>query len=283
MTQRPKILVTGATGTVGRQVVSQLLDTGRDVRALVRDPDCAELPVGVELVHGDLADPATLAAAVDGVGAAFLVWPFTSPEAAADLAPGVVGTIAEQVARIVYLSADAAAERPEQFWAKLEQLVEGSATEWTILRPTGFAKNTLMWADQIRADGVVRWPYAAAIRSLIHEADIAAVAVHALTRSGHTGQTYVLTGPEALSQTEQVHAIGEALARPLRFEEIPADQARPGLVAAFGDEAFADVALDAWAAFLTRPERVTSTVQEITGNPARTLREWAADHADDFR
>jgi len=283
MTEQPKILVTGATGTVGRQVVSQLLDTGSDVRALVRDPDSADLPGGVELLRGDLSDPASLAAALDSVGAVFLVWPFTSPEAATDIAPGVVEMIAEQGRRIVYLSADAAGGKPESFWAKLERLVQHSAAEWTLLRPTGFAKNTLMWAEQIRTDGVVRWPYAEAARSLIHEADIAAVAVRALTQDGHTGQTYVLTGPETLTQTEQVHAIGEAIARPLRFEEISPDEARPGLVAALGDEAFADGALHAWATFVTQLERVTSTVQEITGTPARTLREWAADHADDFR
>ena len=281
MTEQPKILVTGATGTVGRQVVSQLLDTGSDVRALVRDPDSADLPGGVELLRGDLSDPASLAAALDSVGAVFLVWPFTSPEAATDIAPGVVEMIAEQGRRIVYLSADAAGGKPESFWAKLERLVQHSAAEWTLLRPTGFAKNTLMWAEQIRTDGVVRWPYAEAARSLIHEADIAAVAVRALTEDGHTGQTYVLT--ETLTQTEQVHAIGEAIARPLRFEEISPDEARPGLVAALGDEAFADGALHAWATFVTQLERVTSTVQEITGTPARTLREWAADHADDFR
>jgi len=283
MTEHPKILVTGATGTVGRQVVSQLLDTGSEVRALVRDPDSAGLPGGVELLRGDLSDPASLTVALDGVGAVFLVWPFTSPEAATDLAPAVVEMIAEQGRRVVYLSADAAGSKPESFWAKLERLVEHSAAQWTILRPTGFAKNTLMWAEQIRTDGVVRWPYAKAARSLIHEADIAAVAVRALTDHSHSGKTYVLTGPQALTQTEQVHAIGEAINRPLRFEEIPREQARPGLVAAFGDEAFADSALDAWAAFVTEPERVTSTVQETTGNRARTLRDWAADHADDFR
>ncbi len=283
MTEQPKILVTGATGTVGRQVVSQLLDTGSDVRALVRDPDSADLPGGDELLRGDLSDPASLAAALDSVGAVFLVWPFTSPEAATDIAPDVVEMIAEQGRRIVYLSADAAGGKPESFWAKLERLVQHSAAEWTLLRPTGFAKNTLMWAEQIRTDGAVRWPYAEAARSLIHEADIAAVAVRALTQDGHTGQTYVLTGPETLTQTEQVHAIGEAIARPLRFEEISPDEARPGLVAALGDEAFADGALHAWATFVTQLERVTSTVQEITGTPARTLREWAADHADDFR
>jgi len=283
MTERPQILITGATGTVGRQVVSQMVDAGTAVRALVRDTTSAALPDGVELVRGDLSDPSSLNEALDGVAAVFLVWPFTSPQAAADTAPGVVEMIAAQAHRIVYLSADAAAKQPERFWKTLERLIEQSAAEWTFLRPTGFAKNTLMWADQIRTDGVVRWPYPAAARSLIHEADIAAVAVRALTDDGHTSKTYVLTGPEALTQTDQVHAIGEAIGRPLRFEEISRDQARPGLVAAIGDEAFADSALDTWAGFVAQPERVTTTVQEITGRPARTLRHWAADHADDFR
>jgi uncharacterized protein YbjT (DUF2867 family) len=283
MTDRSTILVTGATGTVGRQVVSPLLDAGNAVRALVRDPASSGLPDSVALVGGDLADPTTLAAALDGVGAVFLVWPFTSPAAASDIAPGVVQMIAGQDRRVVYLSAEAAAHKPDASWAQLERLVAQSAVQWTFLRPTGFAKNTLMWADQIRAGGVVRWPYAAAARSLIHEADIAAVAARALTEDGHSGQTYVLTGPQALTQADQVHAIGQAIGRPLRFEEIARDQARPGLVAAFGDEAFADGALDTWAAFVTKPERVTSAVQEITGRPARTMRDWAEDHAGDFR
>lgn len=94
---------------------------------------------------------------------------------------------------------------------------------------------------------MVRWPYAAAARSLIHEADIAAVAVRALTEDGHAGKTYLLTGPQTLTQIEQVHAIGEAVARPLRLDEIAPDQARPGLVAAFADEASADSAFDTWA------------------------------------
>jgi uncharacterized protein YbjT (DUF2867 family) len=282
MTEQSAILVTGATGTVGRQVVSQLLDTGNTVRALVREPMSAVLPASVELVQGDLSDAATLPAALDGVDAVFLLWPFTSPNAA-QIARGVVRNIAAQDRRVVYLSAEAAARRPDAFWAQLERLVAQFAARWTVLRPIGFAKNTLMWAEQIRADGVVRWPNAAAARSLIHEKDIAAVAARALTEDGHSGKTYVLTGPQALTQADQVHVIGQAIGRPLRFEEVSRDQARPGLVAALGDEAFADGALDTWATFVTQPERVTSTVREVTGHSARTMREWAEDHADDFR
>jgi uncharacterized protein YbjT (DUF2867 family) len=282
MTARASILVTGATGTVGRALVAQLGETGVAIRALVRDPGSARLPSGIDGVRGDLSDPAGLTAALEGVTAVFLVWPFTSAHAADDIAPGVVEAIARQTRRIVYLSAEAAAQRPAAFWAKLERLVERSAAEWTFLRPTGFAKNTLMWAEQIRSGDVVRWPYAEAARSLIHEADIAAVGVRALIEEGHHGKTYVLTGPEALTQTEQVGAIGEAIGRPLRFEEISRERARPMLVAAFGDDEFVDSALNTWAGFVTHPERVTSTVSVLTGVPARSLREWAGDHAGDF-
>lgn len=281
MTEQSRILVTGATGKVGRHVVFGLLDAGADFRALTRDPDAADLPDGVEVVRGDLSYPDTLEAALDGVDVVFLLWP-----TADDSAPAALDTIAKHARRVVYLSSagvrddlEQQADPINQSHADLERLVEHSGPEWTFLRPTGFATNTLGWAEQIRADGVVRWPYGEAARSLIHERDIAAVAVRALIEDGHDGARYVLTGPQALTQVEQVHAIGEAIGRTVVWEELPREE----LVAAFGDASFADGALDAWAEFVTRPERVTSTVEEVTGRPARSFRRWATDHADDFR
>ncbi len=129
----------------------------------------------------------------------------------------------------------------------------------------------------------MRAPYGAASRSLIHERDIAAVAVRALTEDGHGGAKHILSGPEALTQVEQARTIGEAIGRPVRFEEIPPEVAREEVAEAFGDASFADGALDAWAGFVERSERVTSTVEDVTGASARTFRQWAADHADDFR
>ena len=278
------ILVTGATGKVGRQVVAQLLDQGMPVRAVARDPESASLPAAVEVARADLADPGSVEPCLTGgIQSVFLVWPFTSPEAAADLAPQVVDALARHVPRIVYLSAQAAGERPDSFWAAVERLVEASGAQWTILRPTGFAANTLIWADQLRSGDVVRWVYGQAARSLIHERDIAAVAVRALTGRGHASQRYVLTGPQAVTQAEQVRAIGAAIGRPLRFEEVSRQAVRQDLVGAFGNPAFADSALDTWARFVSRPELVTSTVRDVTGRPARSFRAWAADHAEDFR
>src|SRR5215469_9784684 len=162
------VLVIGATGRIGRQVVAQLVERGAAVRAVTRDPAVANLPAGVDVVRGDLAEPRSLEPHLKGVTSVFLLWPFASPTAAAELGPGLVEVLARQVRRIVYLSASAAAWQPGSFWATVERLVEASGAAWTFLRPTGFAANTLMWADQIRAGNVVRWPYGAATRSLIH-------------------------------------------------------------------------------------------------------------------
>ena len=277
------ILVTGATGTVGRQVVTQLRERDLPVRAVTRDPASAGLPAGAGAVRGDLADPASLEPHLAGADAVFLVWPFTSPELAVELGARVVQMLARRVTRIVYLSAQAAAGKPDSFWATMERLIEDSGTSWTFLRPTGFAANTLMWADQIRSQGAVRWPYGAATRSLIHEHDLAAVAVRALTDDRQAGQRYLLTGPETITQADQVRIIGEVTGRAVRWEELSPEEARRQLLAAWGDPGFVDSALATWAGLVTQPEPVTRTVEEITGAPARTFRQWAADHVRDFR
>jgi len=277
------IVVTGATGTVGRQVATQLHERGIPVRAVTRDPASARLPAGVDVVRGDLEDPASVEPVLAGADAMFLVWAFTSPELAAGSGARIAAIAARHVTRVVYLSAEAAAGRPDSFWAVMERQIEDSGVAWTFLRPTGFAANTLMWAGQIRGQGVVRWPYGAAARSLIHEHDIAAVAVRALTGDGHDGRRYVLTGPETVTQADQVRIIGEETGRAVRWEELPPAEARRELLSAWGDPGFVDSALATWAALVTQPELVTRTVQQVTGSPARTFRQWAADHAGDFR
>ncbi len=204
------VLVTGSTGNVGRQVVSQLLDTGIAVRAMARNPDSAGLPEGVEVVRGDWSAASTLGSCLDGVDAVFLVWPFLPAEAA----PPVVDAIARHARRIVYLSSmgvrDDLTEQLDpinQFHADIERLIEKSWLDWAFLRSNTFATNALWWAPQIRAAGVVREPYGAAARPVIHERDIAAVAVRTLTGEGHDGRTYRLTGPQVLTQVEQVEVI----------------------------------------------------------------------------
>ncbi|TDE34623.1 NAD-dependent epimerase/dehydratase family protein [Nonomuraea mesophila] len=274
-----KILVTGATGNVGRHVVTRLAEAGLEVRALARNPERAHLPV--ETVRGDLTVPESLEPALDGVESVFLLWPTTSADSATD----TITAIAKHARRVVYLSADTADasddEQPSYFHHQVERLIRHSGAGWTFLRPGGFAANTLMWADQIR-QGVVRWPFGQAARSLIHEKDIAAVAVHALTSAGHNGATYALTGPEQLTQAEQVRVIGEVLGREVRWEELPVEKAREQLMAAWADPSFVDLALQGWETFVSRPERVTDTVERLLGRPALTFRRWAEDRAADF-
>lgn len=277
------IVVTGATGSVGRAVVGRLGSLGHKVRAVTRDPGAAGLPAGVEVVGGDLGDPASIAAHVGDAEAVFLLWPFMAADLTARLAPGVVKAIGSGARRIVYLSAPRAGEDPESSWGIVEDSIRRSGAEWTFLRPSGFAKNTLIWAPQIRSGDVVRWPYGRAARSLIDEEDIAAVAVAALAGDGHDRAVYTLTGPAVVTQAEQVEIIGEVLGRPLRWEEMPSTEALDQLTTMFGDAGAAGNTLATWAGFVDEPETVTSTVRQITGRPARPFREWVASHADAFR
>jgi uncharacterized protein YbjT (DUF2867 family) len=261
------ILVTGATGNVGQQVALGLSEAGELVRGMSRT-------AGPGLVRGDLLEPEGLP--LDGVDKVFLLWPGPT----ADGVQEAVDAIAGQVKHVVYLSAISA---ESGYWGVVEDALRASGVEWTFLQAGGFASNTRMWADMIRRDGEVRWPYGAAARSLIHERDIADVAVHALTTDGHAGQTYLLTGPAAITQAEQVRQIGAAIGRPLRWTEQSPDAARVQLLAEWGNPAFVDGALSYWASLVGNPEPVTGTVEQVTGTPARTFEQWARDHADDFR
>jgi uncharacterized protein YbjT (DUF2867 family) len=281
------IVVTGGTGRVGRQVVAQLRERGSPVRVVSRTPgrvETADVETGdVETGRANLADPVSLEPHLRGADALFLLWPFTSAEVTATLAAEVAKIAARHVTRVVYLSAQPAGERPGSFWALVEQAIQDSGVPWTFLRPTGFASNTLMWADQIRSGDVVRWPFGAAARSLIDERDIAAVAVRALTEDGHAGSRYLLSGPAVLTQAEQLAAIGRALGRDLTWVELPPAEAQRALAAAWGDPGFAASALDTWEGFVAHPEIVTSTVRDLTGAPAHSFAEWAAANADAFR
>jgi len=275
------IVVTGGTGRVGAQVVAQLRERDLPVRVVSRRP--ARSPDGTEAARADLADPASLEPHLLGADALFLLWPFISAELTAALAPKLAEIAARHVGRVVYLSAQPAGDRPGSSWALAEQAIEDAGVPWTFLRPTGFASNTLMWADQIRSDDLVRWPFGAAARALIDERDIAAVAVRVLTEDGHAGSRYVLSGPAVLTQVEQLVAIGQALGRDLTWAELPRAEAQRALAAAWGDPGFAASALDTWERFVTHPETVTSTVRDVTGAPARSFADWAAANAGAFR
>lgn len=271
-----KILVTGATGMVGRHVVEQLLTVGAEVRALSRRPEGAALPAGVEVVGGDLDEPKTLAFALDGVDQMYLI-------ATGDTRQVVDLAKRAGVRRVVVLSSATAGfdDGTGDSHRAAERAVEDSGLEWTHVRPGMFAGNLLDWAEMIRAGGVVKAPYDAARQAPVHEVDIAAVAATALVSDGHHGKIYTLSGPEALTKAEQVAAIGAGIGRDIRFEELTPEQWRehvgeelPGFVI--------DWLLGLWANTVDNPEPVLPTVQQVIGRPARTVTEWAADHAQDF-
>lgn len=267
-----RILVTGATGNIGRHVVTGLRERGHDVRAMTRDPSRDGD------IAGDFTDPDSVGKAAEDADAVFLLWPFLTP----DGADAVASAIGRRHPRrhIVYVSAMSAPQGG--VWGAVEEAVRRSGAPYTFLRPGGFATNTLEWAPAIRAGDPVRMPFPRAARSLIHERDIADVAVHVLLGSGHRGKEYVLTGPSVVTMADQVKIIGDAVSSRPEVVEQPLDEARAEMAQWAGDD-FADGALSYWAGLVDEPEPVTNTVAELLGRPARTFVRWAADHADDFR
>ncbi|MFI6316399.1 alcohol dehydrogenase catalytic domain-containing protein [Nonomuraea sp. NPDC050556] len=244
-----RVLVTGATGTVGRQVMTDLRAAGVEVTGLSRSGP----------VRGDLADPASLRVEADAV---FLVWPFATVDGLAEALDAL------PAGRIVYLSS--AAARPHEVAA--ERLIAASGRPWTVLRPHVFAANARRWAAAIRAGGVVREPYGQASTAPVHEKDIAALAVRALLEDGHDGRTYELTGPDSLTQAEQVRIIGEVVGRPARWEEGSVEEARERMLAM------------GWPAdeILAAQEALTLRPAPVLGAAVHSFRSWVASHAHLF-
>ena len=285
-TDIPPVLVTGATGRIGRLVVGRLLDAGVPVRALTRRSEAmAALPPQVEVFSGDLSVPESLDPALRDAGAVFLVWTAPPRTAAA-----VVERLAAHVRRVVLLSSPHRTPHPffqqpnpvAALHAGIERLIAATGLESTIIRPGMLASNSLAWwAPAIRTGEVVRWPYGAAESAPVDDRDVAAVAARTLRQAGHAGGDYVLTGPESLRQAAQVAVIADALGIRIAFEEMTPDEFRhvsrgtaPGPVV--------DMLLTAWSAAVGQPAYLTTAVADILGTAPRTFRQWAADHATAF-
>ncbi|WP_331748912.1 MULTISPECIES: NAD(P)H-binding protein [unclassified Streptomyces] len=278
------ILVTGATGTVGREVVRSF-PPGVPLRLMTRNP--AGITVTrpeAEAVAADYADPDSLARALLGVRKAFLV---TNRVAGDDDAVFLRAAREAGVRHVVKLSAAAVTDvRADDLitrWQRAnEDLLRRSGMEWTVLRPRSFMSNCLSWAGPVRSERVVRALYGTSANACVDPSDIAEVAVRALTEGGHESAVHTLTGPEAISAVEQTRLLAQVLGVPLRFEELGPEEAHAALLRRYTPE-LAD-------ALLSSAQRqrdgakaaVADGVREVTGRPPRSFGEWAGDHADAF-
>jgi uncharacterized protein YbjT (DUF2867 family) len=283
------ILVTGATGNIGREVVNLLLSGGEKVVAVTRNPTTAALPDGVHVVGTDSSHLQMLAPELNGVEAVFI-----SPRALGDATAGaataeLLKLAAEQGAqRVVALSAvtvqDGGGEkRFADAFKAVEDAAKASGLPWTILRSAEYASNNLMWAPQIRSTGIVRGAYGDAANSTIHERDIAAVSARALVDAAHAGHIYVLTGPQSLTQRDKVRIIGEAIGRQVLWEEISPQQVREAMLAQGLPVEIPDRLLGYLASRIGQPGPSSTTVEQVLGRPALTFAEWAIEHAATFR
>jgi uncharacterized protein YbjT (DUF2867 family) len=280
MSHPPTVVVTGATGNVGRPLVTALAAAGVDVRAVTRNPTSASFPSGVTPF-------ATVEAAIPGATTVFL----NSRALGEQLAATVDAARDAGLARLIALAAinadDDFARQPSRFRGdrnrEVEQLSIESGLEWISLRPTVFASNFAgMWGPQLRAGDVVGGPYASASTAPIDEGDIAAVAAVAVLTDALVGQRVPLTGPQALTNSEMVETIGTVLGRELRYLEAPPDVVRQRFIAiGFGAE-FADAYIAMQAETVDQPALVTHDVEKILERPASTFAQWVSEHRNLF-
>jgi uncharacterized protein YbjT (DUF2867 family) len=278
------IVVTGATGNVGRPLVAELVAAGAPVRAVSRTPNTAGFPARVEVV-GSVSE--ALAGAAPAVEAVFL----NSRALGEQLGEVVAQCRRAGVTKLVALSAinadDDFARQPSRFRGdrnkEVEQIAIDSGLDWVSLRPTVFATNFAgMWSAQIRSGDVVGGPYAAASSAPIVERDIAAVAARALLTDELVGQRVPLTGPQAFTNSELVGVIGEVLDRPLQYLEVPAELVRQRFIGLGFAAEFADAYTAMLAETLDNPALITHDVEKIVGRPDTPFAQWVSEHRDLF-
>jgi uncharacterized protein YbjT (DUF2867 family) len=270
----------GSTGNVGGELVRALAAVGQPVRALTRGAAPAGLPAGVEVAAGDLDQPGSLTGALRGISGVFLLPGY------ADM-PGLLEVIRQAgVERVVLLSGSSAdgdtSNAISAYMAASEAAVHSCGLPATILRPSGFMSNTLQWAPQLAAGDVVRAPFANVGVAVIDPRDIAAVAALALTTAGHQGQTYRVTGPQALRAADRVQILADVLNRRLRFEAQPDDEARQAMEAAMPRE-YVDAFFNFYVDGALDESVVLPTVEQLTGRPPGTFEQWAQAHASEFQ
>jgi uncharacterized protein YbjT (DUF2867 family) len=282
------LLVTGATGTTGTEVLRGLRDREVDVRALIHDESKTDAvaQLGAEPVVGEMGDPKTLEPALEGVERAYLVSPL-SPMQAEYEQVFVETAKAAGVKHVVKLSTiGASTQSPLRFGrnhAVVEQALRDSGLEWTFLRPNGFMQNNLAWPPRVQ-DGKFYSPVPDAAFSIVDARDVAEVAVAALTSEGHAGKAYALTGPEAVSYRDQARRLFAAAGREVEVEEVPADAVKQALVEAGVPPWNAEGLAELWELYAGGGATLVATgVQDVLGRPPRDLDTFARDHVEAFK
>ncbi|MGO4615588.1 NAD(P)H-binding protein [Nocardia sp. 2YAB30] len=275
------ILVAGATGNIGAELVRTLSKQGKPVRALVRDPAKATLPSGVEAVTGDLNRPETLSDALDGVHGMFLLSGYN------DLPDLLKRAKKAGVQRVVLLSGGSAALQDldnavSRYMTLSERAVRASELAWTFLRPRSFMSNSLRWLPQLAVGDVVRVQFPDVRVGGIDPADIAAVAATALTDGGLDGQVLELTGPQALLPAEQIAVLAAVLDRPLVAHGLSTEETEAELAATMPQE-YVDAFLRFFADGTLDEATLYPTVEQVIGRPPHTFEQWATAHADAFK
>ncbi|MFD8921930.1 SDR family oxidoreductase [Streptomyces sp. NPDC059569] len=278
------IVVTGATGNIGRPLTRALAEAGRQVTAVSRH--AAAVPDGVRHVVADLAEPAGLKPALAGAKALFLLLSGDLHATGASPADIIGEAAAGGVRRVVLLSTLGVVTRPSGHtriaMRALEDTLRESGLEWAILRPGGFASNALWWADSVRTRQIVAAPFGDIGVPIIDPADIAAVAAACLLDDRHTGGVYELTGPEVITPRRQAEAIATALGSPVRFHELTRDEAKAAMTRSMPAE-LADDTLDILGSPNPAELRVSPDVQRVLGRAPRPFADWAARNVAAFR
>ncbi|MDQ1016517.1 SDR family oxidoreductase [Streptomyces afghaniensis] len=274
------ILITGATGKVGREAAAQLVERGREVRALSRTPQEADLPGEVEVVAGSPADPGSLERAFKGVSAALVV---LSGDVAAQAA-GVAAAAREAGLERIVLLSSASVEHPVPHGIAdehraAEEAMCGFGAAWTFLRPGPFHANTSWWTRTVRERNAVRCWIGNNPGAPIDEYDIASAAVATLAEDGHEGRSYLLTGPESLTSQDQARILGDVLGRELDFSVAPAEEVVEVFAGITGDRAAAKTNVAALHSPQVPWARPTTSVRDLTGREPRPYRDWAVANA----
>jgi uncharacterized protein YbjT (DUF2867 family) len=277
------IMVTGATGTIGKEVVKELRGMDARFRVVARDPKKARKLLGdVQIVRGDLGDRGSLDAAFEGGTKLFLLGP-GSPTQVADQHNAIEAANAAGITHVVRSSAfvsDTESTVPLGRWhGQTDEELRRSGLKWTILQPEAFMQNLLGSVGTIKQQGAIYGTSKDGKIAMIDARDIARVAAHALVDSEHEGKTYVLTGPEAVDYAQVAETFSHVLGRPVKYVDLSPEQARLGMLGTGLPEWLVDILLGLSSIYAAgRGAQVTDAVEHVGGAKPRTIAEFVRDH-----